>query len=63
MKLIKKYKLELIGMLLGALGGYAYYYFVGCVSGSCSITSKPLNSTLYGSIMGMLLFSIFDSRK
>lgn len=49
----------LVGVVLGALGGYLYYYFVGCASGTCLITSKPLNSTLYGSLMGALFFNIF----
>tara|TARA_R110002124_G_scaffold179098_2_gene346814 strand:+ start:525 stop:719 length:195 start_codon:yes stop_codon:yes gene_type:complete len=46
-----------MGLLLGSLAGYAYYYFIGCSSGTCSITSKPINSSVYGSIMGALLFS------
>lgn len=48
-----------IGIAIGALAGYAYYFYVGCASGSCAITSKPLNSTLYGAIMGGLFFNIF----
>ncbi|SEA41813.1 hypothetical protein SAMN05443667_104139 [Flavobacterium gillisiae] len=47
------------GILIGAIAGYAYYHFVGCASGTCAITSKPLNSTLYGSLMGGLLFYMF----
>lgn len=58
MNLIKQNKLILLGVLLGAIGGYLYYYFIGCASGSCAITSKPINSTLYGSVMGGLLFSM-----
>ncbi|MEO8446417.1 MAG: DUF6132 family protein [bacterium] len=61
MNFIQKYKLTIIGVLVGAIGGYAYYHFVGCVSGTCAITSKPLNSTLYGAMMGGLLFSSFIS--
>lgn len=49
-----------IGMILGAVGGYLYYYFWGCNSGSCSITSSPLNSTIYGTIMGAFLLNIFE---
>ncbi len=47
------------GIVLGAALGYAYYYFIGCSSGSCAITSKPLNSTLYGALMGFLLAGTF----
>jgi hypothetical protein len=54
-----KYKLELLGLLLGAFAGWPYWYFIGCSSGSCYITSKSLNSTLYGGMMGALLFNLF----
>ncbi len=48
-----------IGVLVGAVAGYYYYYLVGCSSGTCMITSKPLNATLYGAFMGGLLFNMF----
>ena len=48
-----------IGVLIGAIAGYLYYFYVGCASGTCAITSKPLNSTLYGALMGGLLFNLF----
>ena len=57
--LLKKYQLTIIGVILGAIGGYLYYHFVGCNSGTCAITSKPLNSTLYGALMGGLFLNIF----
>ncbi|WP_026473034.1 DUF6132 family protein [Alkaliflexus imshenetskii] len=41
-----------IGLVAGALLGYAYYYFIGCNSGSCSITASPVNSVLYGMLIG-----------
>ena len=63
MKLIKKNKFALVGIALGLIGGYAYYHFVGCTSGTCAITSKPLNSTIYGGAMGGLLLSLLDGRK
>ena len=44
-----------ISGLLGALAGYLYYTFIGCYSGTCSITSNPLNSTIYFAIMGVLV--------
>ncbi|WP_339833739.1 DUF6132 family protein [uncultured Flavobacterium sp.] len=55
----KGYIITGIGIAVGLIAGYAYYYYVGCASGTCAITSKPLNSTLYGGLMGGLLFNIF----
>lgn len=48
-----------IGIVVGAVLGYLYYFYVGCASGTCAITSKPLNSTLYGALMGGLIFNMF----
>lgn len=62
MNFIEKYKFIIIGIFVGAIGGFAYYYFVGCASGTCAITSKPLNSTLYGAMMGGLFFSSFKKQ-
>jgi hypothetical protein len=50
---LKKVKLFL-PVLLGALGGFLYYNFIGC-NGSCAITGSPVNSTLYGSLIGLIL--------
>ena len=54
-----KHKLSLIGVVLGALGGWLYWNYVGCASGHCMITSKPLNSTLYGAMLGFFTAGIF----
>lgn len=48
-----------IGVIIGGIAGYLYYHFVGCLSGTCAITSKPINSSLYGSLMGGLVFNMF----
>lgn len=63
MKFFVKHKLLLIGTVAGAVCGYAYYHFIGCASGTCPITSKPLNSTAYGALMGALLFTNFKKVK
>jgi len=52
MDFIIKHKLAIIGVIAGAIGGYLYYHFVGCASGTCVFTSKPINSTLYGAMLG-----------
>ncbi|WP_395049682.1 DUF6132 family protein [Flavobacterium sp.] len=48
-----------IGIVVGGIAGYLYYFYVGCASGTCAITSRPLNSTLYGALMGGLVFNLF----
>lgn len=50
---IKKY----YSTAAGALLGYLYYYFIGCTTGSCPITSNPWISILYGGLVGSLLIS------
>lgn len=59
--LLKKHKWTLIGLIVGAAGGFAYYHFIGCNSGTCSITSSPINSTIYGVLMGGLFFNMIES--
>ncbi|MGA7837070.1 MAG: DUF6132 family protein [Ignavibacteriaceae bacterium] len=44
-------------LFIGAMGGYAYYYYVGCVSGTCPITSNPFISTAYGAGVGALFIN------
>lgn len=58
-KWVNNNKLYIAGAIVGAIGGYAYYHFIGCASGTCAITSKPLNSTVYFAVMGALLFGMF----
>ena len=60
---IKKYKLGLIGIVLGGILGYACYHFIGCNTGTCAITSKPINSSVYGMVMGYLILSTFEKTK
>lgn len=55
MKGKKRAIIQIAGAVLGSVGGFLYYYFVGCVSGSCAITSNPVISTLYGAALGFLL--------
>lgn len=58
-KWIGQNKLYIAGAFFGAIAGYFYWKLVGCASGTCLITSKPLNSTLYGALMGSLIFGLF----
>uniref|UniRef100_UPI003217DF00 DUF6132 family protein n=1 Tax=uncultured Draconibacterium sp. TaxID=1573823 RepID=UPI003217DF00 len=49
---LEKYKWKLVGVAVGAVAGYAYYYFIGCNSGTCPIQSHWHTSTLYGGLIG-----------
>jgi len=51
--------MEFIGLLVGAGIGWGYWFFVGCSSGTCVISSKPLNSMIYFGVMGVLLLGAF----
>ena len=41
--------------LAGAILGFGYYYFIGCNTGTCAITSNPYISATYGAVIGLLL--------
>lgn len=52
----------LAGIAIGGILGFMYYKFYGCESGTCMISSSPVNSTLYGSVMGYLLAGAIFSK-
>jgi len=62
-KWIGQNKLYIAGAIAGSLAGFLYWKWVGCASGTCLITSKPLNSSLYGAMMGALLFGLFKKER
>lgn len=45
----------MIGIGLGGVLGFAYYYFIGCQTGACPITSNLYVSVAYGGTIGLLL--------
>lgn len=61
--MIMKYLEWIIGIIVGASIGFSYWYFIGCNTGTCAITSSPLNSTLYGGLMGILLVNTFSGKR
>jgi len=58
-----KYLRWIIGMIVGAALGFSYWYFIGCNTGTCAITSSPINSSIYGGLMGILLVNSFSGSK
>jgi len=53
----KKIILSVTFIFVGAVFGYLYWYYIGCNSGTCPITSKWHNTTIYGGAIGYLLGS------
>ena len=62
-KFLRKHWPTLVGIVVGTIGGYLYWRFIGCATGSCPITSSPLNSSIFGAIFGGLIFNTFTKRK
>ncbi len=46
-----------LAILTGGTAGFLFYYFVGCNSGTCAITSNPYNSIIAGSLLGFFITS------
>ncbi len=55
--------LSIVGLIIGAIGGYIYYKEVGCVSGTCAITSNPYMSIAWGGAFGYLVLDMFNGKK
>ncbi|MDD4108742.1 MAG: DUF6132 family protein [Prolixibacteraceae bacterium] len=51
---IKREKFTILFTAAGALGGFLYWRFVGCNSGTCPIRSVWYWSTLWGAAVGYL---------
>lgn len=51
--------LAIVGIsALGLVGGFLYWKYVGCASGTCPITSNPYISSGYGAVMGYLVSGV-----
>ena len=49
---IKKWLKSVLFTAGGALVGLAYYYFVGCPTGACPLTSNPFITMAYMGFIG-----------
>ena len=57
---LKKYRIQLIFLLVGAIGGFLYWRFVGCKTGTCPIKSVWYYTVLWGAIMGYLVGDLIN---
>lgn len=62
LQFLKNNLITIIGIIAGAVGGYLYWKFIGCSSGTCYIQSNPFRMTAYGTLMGGLIFNIIQPK-
>jgi hypothetical protein len=55
MKALTTNKVSIVVALIGAAGGFFYWYLIGCASGNCSITANWETSVGVGTLMGWLV--------
>jgi hypothetical protein len=62
--IFRKYLLIGIFIVVGLIGGFLYWRFIGCKSGTCPITSSWHYSMLFGGVFGYLIGdSVNDYKK
>jgi hypothetical protein len=54
----KKYLPEVAGTVAGAVGGYLYWKYVGCLSGTCAIKSNWYLMIPWAAVLGYLAGSV-----
>ena len=54
---------HIIGLVIGGIGGFLYYYFVGCQSGTCALKSNPFYNIVLGLLLGYLIADIIKFKK
>jgi len=62
-KFLRKHRYGLVIIIPGAFLGFLYWYYIGCNTGTCPITSVWYNSAIYGAILGYFAGDLIDSRK
>jgi hypothetical protein len=60
---IQKNKIYAVGAAVGAIAGFLYWKYVGCLTGTCAITSNPIRSTVYFGVVGALVSGLFKKDK
>ncbi len=55
---VRKYIPEIAGTLLGIIGGFLYWKYVGCQSGTCAIKSNWYLMVPWGGVLGYLAGSL-----
>ncbi|MEE4196758.1 MAG: DUF6132 family protein [Bacteroidales bacterium] len=59
---ILKHKYAFILLVPGIIAGFIYWKYVGCLSGTCPITSNWHTMVLFGGIFGYLIGDMIDDK-
>lgn len=59
----RKILIRLAFVVIGTVGGFLYWRFIGCASGTCPLTSNWISSSLFGAGAGYLLADVFLEKK
>ncbi|MGC9332183.1 MAG: hypothetical protein ACP5DZ_09970 [Bacteroidales bacterium] len=59
---IKKHKFALWFILSGLIAGWAYYYFVGCLTGTCPLQKLWYYDMALGGLGGMIIGDVIDTQ-
>lgn len=57
---ITKHKFGFLFLIPGIIGGYLYWRYVGCLSGTCPLKSNWETMILFGALIGYFLGDILD---
>ena len=49
----------IIGIIVGGGLGFGWYMLVGCPTGTCPLTSNSVVTTIYGTVLGVLITTSF----
>jgi len=49
--------------IAGAIAGWVYWYFVGCLSGTCPLQSYPWYDMIYGALLCLFIVDLFKKKK
>ena len=60
---INKHKYGILLIIPGLIAGFLYWKYVGCMSGTCPITSSWHSMLLFGGIIGYLVGDSIDDIK
>lgn len=47
--------------IVGLIAGYLYYYFIGCLSGTCPLKQLWYYDTAVGGILGLIIGDAIDN--